>query len=173
MHRMLHLDPVERATIPEIFNHPWLRGNTGLVSHFDSLGANDEVTEREPLPQVGVKQKNKNDKEDKHTKGKTSVTTKASSDQRTFPKQQASPPKVRSRNDSTKGNPKRTGESELKGFDATGKIVAHREAILPAEERSPHSRPGRRRISARESTKLSPSPNRKAESQKLPAKPSN
>lgn len=34
MRRMLKLDPAERASIPEVFNHIWLRSLNG-VHHFD------------------------------------------------------------------------------------------------------------------------------------------
>ncbi|RQM31288.1 hypothetical protein B5M09_002043, partial [Aphanomyces astaci] len=34
--RMLKLDPIERATIPDIFSHPWIRGKAGSVG-LDSL----------------------------------------------------------------------------------------------------------------------------------------
>jgi serine/threonine protein kinase len=35
--RMLKLDPAERASIPEVLNHIWMRQNNPSVSHFDSL----------------------------------------------------------------------------------------------------------------------------------------
>ncbi|KAG9408089.1 hypothetical protein AC1031_021323 [Aphanomyces cochlioides] len=38
INKMLKLDPIERATIPEIFSHPWIRGMAGSVG-LDSMTA--------------------------------------------------------------------------------------------------------------------------------------
>lgn len=154
MHRMLNLDPNDRASIPEIFNHPWLRGNSGLAMHFDSLVTNEEVSEQEQLPSVSPKPRKSENIEKEKTKrvSGSSMTRKSSQYQSILPKQRGSPPKTRSKH-AIGVESKNMGKSDSKKADTAGKIVAHREAILPAEGRSPHSRPGPRRISTREAAK--------------------
>lgn len=168
---MLHLDPAERATIPEIFNHPWLRGNTSLAAGFDSLNASEESTAADEgvvLPRVDTKQEPSASPSAPASAISNSDTKKVV--ESVLPKHGVGSPKSRSK----------SGTRTSQGSNISiGKQASHREAILPSEDRTgSHGSGGRarRRITTCNSkdetdTKAPVSPTRKSTA-KLPMKPS-